>query len=195
MMKVAGIVLAAGTSSRFGEANKLLALKGGKPMIEAVADAALAAGLDPVVVVTGHDAADIERALRGRDVVMVYNPGYQEGQSTSLAAGIRALPADCFAAMILLGDMPDIPAPVLAGLAETVRDTDDIVAPRYKGKRGNPVTWGRDHFDCLLDLRGDEGARSLLRKKEVTFVDVDEPGVLRDYDRPGDLDPASEGEK
>jgi CTP:molybdopterin cytidylyltransferase MocA len=106
--QVAAIILAAGTSSRFGAANKLLAGWGGQPMVRTVAGAALATELDPVIVVTGHESEQVEAALAGLDVRFVHNPDYSQGQAGSVKRGISAVPQWCDAAMILLGDMPRV---------------------------------------------------------------------------------------
>ena len=91
-----------------GAANKLLADVGGTPMVRRVTQAALASTARPVLVVTGHQAAEVSAALAGLDVTLVANPDYATGLASSLKAGIRALPAGCDGALILLGDMPRI---------------------------------------------------------------------------------------
>ena len=107
-MRIAGLVLAGGRSSRMAPRNKLLETVGGEPMVRHVAATALAGGAQPVIVVTGHEAAAVAAALRGLAVTIVANPDYADGLSTSLRAGLRALPQGIDGALILLGDMPEV---------------------------------------------------------------------------------------
>ena len=107
-MRIAGLVLAAGRSSRMAPRNKLLETVGGEPMVRHVAAVAIASGTQPVIVVTGHEAAAVTGALRGLAVTIVANPDYADGLSTSLRAGLRALPQGIDGALILLGDMPEV---------------------------------------------------------------------------------------
>ena len=115
-MNVAAIILAAGRSTRFGEANKLLEEIGGEPMVARVAALALASRTRPVIVVTGFEAERISAALDGLDTAIVHNPDYAQGMSTSLRAGLRALPAEADGALILLADMPRIDPSVFDAL-------------------------------------------------------------------------------
>lgn len=104
--RVGALVLAAGRSSRMGGAHKLLEELAGKPMVRHAVEAALASSAAPVVVVTGYRADDVAAALDGLDVIFAHNRDYAEGLSTSLAAGLAALPAEADAAIVCLGDMP-----------------------------------------------------------------------------------------
>ncbi len=187
MSRVAGIVLAAGTSSRFGPGNKLLASYGGQAMVRCVAEAALAAKLDPVIVVTGHDAANVEEALGGLDLVFAHNADYEAGQAGSLKTGIAAVPSTCAGAMVLLGDMPEVSHAIINQLLDAFAGETSIVVPRHDGVRGNPVILGRGSFAELQDTRGDIGARGLLSGDNVRMIDVGSDAVLRDFDTPGSL--------
>ncbi len=187
MSRLAGVVLAAGTSARFGAANKLLAEYGGQPMVRSVAEAALATDLDPVIVVTGHDADAVQEALCGLDVVFAHNADYAAGQAGSLKTGITVLPHSCAGAMILLGDMPDVSAETINQLLDAFTGEDCIVVPHHKGVRGNPVILGRGNFAELERTSGDKGARSLLSGDNVRMIDVDSDAVLRDFDTPDSL--------
>lgn len=186
---IAAVVLAGGRSTRFG-ANKLVADLGGKPMVRRVVEAALGSAASPVLVVTGHQDAEIGRVLTGLDVVLVHNPDYAEGLSTSLKAGIAAVPPEAAGALVLLGDMPQIASAHLDQLIVAFRDKGGaILVPTHVGKRGNPVLWPRACFEEMLRLKGDAGAKRLLaahasRVREVDlgtdaiFLDVDTPEVL-----------------
>jgi len=185
--RLAGIVLAAGTSARFGADNKLLARYGGQPMVRSVVEAALATDLDPVIVVTGHDAYGVQEALNGLEVVVAHNAEFETGQAGSLKTGIAAVPPGCAGAMILLGDMPDVSAEIINQLLDEFTGEDCIIVPQHDGMRGNPVILGAGNFAVLEKTSGDKGARSLLSGDNVCTIEVDSDAVLRDFDTPDSL--------
>lgn len=187
MSRLAGIVLAAGTSSRFGADNKLLAEYRGQAMVRRVVEAALATDLDPVVVVTGHDADGVQEALSGLDIVFAHNGEFATGQAGSLKTGIAAVPQACAGAMILLGDMPDVSAEIINQLLDAFTGEDCIIVPQYEGMRGNPVILGTGNFAELQKTSGDKGARSLFTGDNVRMIDVNSDAVLRDFDTPDSL--------
>src|SRR5262249_12048547 len=140
MPKIGAIVLAAGLSSRMGS-NKLLAEVGGKPLVRHAGEAALESAATPVVVVTGNAGTDVRRAVSPPAPLFADNPDFSKGVSTSLKCGLKALPADCDGAMILLGDMPGVSSALLDRLIAAFDPEEDraiCVATRH-GKRGNPV--------------------------------------------------------
>jgi len=183
---VACIVLAAGRSTRMGVANKLLADVGGRPMVRRVVEAALASGARPVLVVTGHQGAHVRAALGGLEVTFVDNPSYAVGLSSSLKAGIGAVPTDCDGALVLLGDMPLITGLHLDRLIAAFAANAGIVVPTHEGRRGNPVLWPRARFAALLRLEGDTGAKRLLaaHAREVREVDLGTNAIFADVDTP-----------
>ena len=188
--RVAAIVLAAGRSTRMGAHNKLLADLAGKPMVRRVVETALASKARPVLVVTGHMAAEVGAALAGLDVGLVPNPDYATGLASSLRAGIRAVPADCDGALILLGDMPGINAEHVDWLVEAFAEASDaVVVPVHEGRQGNPVIWPRRSFSELLQLEGDAGAKRLItaRRDEVREVELRTTGIFADIDTPEEL--------
>jgi molybdenum cofactor cytidylyltransferase len=188
---IAAIVLAAGRSSRMGERHKLLEPVAGKPIVRHAVEAAMASSARPVLVVTGHRAEDVERALAGCTVQMVASPHYKDGLSASLRAGIKALPPDVDGALILLADMPGITARHIDALisAFAPKEGRSIVLPVRAGKRGNPVLWGRDHFAELAALAGDSGARHLIGEhgERVAEVDLGSDAIFLDIDTPEGL--------
>ncbi len=187
--KLAAIVLAAGRSSRLAPRNKLLETVGGQAIVARVASTAMVSGADPVVVVTGFDAARVAEALSGLNVVTAHNPAFTEGLSTSLRTGLKALPANCDGALVLLGDMPEIDSAVIDALMAAFAARDSICVPVHQGKRGNPILWGASHFAEMMTLTGDIGAKGLLARHEarVSEVPVASPGIFADVDTASDL--------
>jgi molybdenum cofactor cytidylyltransferase len=197
MNRVAAIVLAAGRSSRFraaggAEETKLVATLDGKPMVRQVVEAALASRARPVVVVVGHARGAVEAALRGLSVPVVFNPDYATGLSSSLRAGLSAIPAEVQGALAMLGDMPAVEARLIDALIDAFAAQPNVcaVAPAQGGRRGNPVLLGRALFDRAKRLEGDEGARRLLAAlPKGDILEIAAPGsdVSFDIDTPGDL--------
>lgn len=188
--KIVGVVLAAGTSSRMGAVNKLLAEVGGVAMIARTVAHAAASNLAAVVVVTGHEHEKVESVLRGQDVRFIHNGVYAEGMASSLKAGISAVSADFDGAMILLGDMPLVTSADIDLMLEAFGSPGDICVPVSDGQRGNPVLWGSNWFEEIQKLAGDHGAKSLLRLHEESVVEVAMPGkgVLQDFDTQAEID-------
>jgi molybdenum cofactor cytidylyltransferase len=186
--RVAAIVLAAGRSTRMGGPNKLLAGLGGRPLVRIAVEEALASSARPVVVVTGHQREAVEAALADLPVRFVHNPDFAEGLSTSLKAGIAAVPDDVDGTVVCLGDMPQVGAALIDRLAAAF-DPDHgalIVVPTSGGKRGNPVLWARRFFPDLAAIEGDVGARHLLAgfRDAVVEVPVGNSAALVDVDTP-----------
>jgi molybdenum cofactor cytidylyltransferase len=187
---VAGVLLAGGTSSRYGEANKLLEPVDSDPMVRRSARTLLAADLDSVTVVVGHDAERVRDALDGLDVSAVRNPDYRSGQASSVRVGVNALDGDAVdAAAFALGDMPYVDPASVDALVETFAATGrSALAAGCGGDRGNPVLFAAEHFDALAAVSGDTGGRSvLLDAPDAAVVETGDSGVLRDVDRPGEF--------
>lgn len=199
MAEIAAIVLAAGRASRFRQADpetatKLVASYKGKPLVRHVAQAALAAGLAPVVVVTGCEADRVTSVLDGLDVRFAHNARFDSGMASSIVTGVSVLPQTSDAVFILLGDMPLVGADLLRKLIGGLAENPDAAAivPVYDGVRGNPVLLSRGLFGRAMRLQGDEGARRMLREPGLKVVevasdksasfDVDTPDVLRELD-------------
>ncbi len=173
-----------------GGPNKLVATIDGRPLVRIVVEAALASHATPVIVVTGHAAATVEAALAGLDVTVARNPAYAAGLSTSLAAGVAALPGDAEGAIVLLGDMPRIDAATMDRLMATLDPSHGvhIVVATSGGVRGNPVVWSSAFFDALRGVTGDAGGRALIAANGAAAaaveigvaaaLDVDTPEAL-----------------
>jgi molybdenum cofactor cytidylyltransferase len=185
MSDVAAIVLAAGRGTRFGREPKLLARLGGRPLARRVVEAAAGSIADPVIVVTGHRADEIEASLQGLTIHIVHNASFAQGLSTSLKAGFAALPAKVKAAVVLLGDMPLIEADLINGLVNGWREMGQPAAlvPTLNGKRGNPVVLSRELESMVNGLSGDAGAGPGLRGRNgVVEWPTTNPAILQDID-------------
>jgi molybdenum cofactor cytidylyltransferase len=188
--QIAAVVLAAGKSTRMG-ANKLVAEIGGKPLVRIAAEQALASRANPVIVVTGHQHAEVERAVAGLPVKLVHNPAFEDGLGTSLRAGIGAVPDTAAGAIVCLGDMPQVDAPLINKLIAAFDPERGalVVVPATDGKRGNPVLWARRFFPDLMKVSGDVGARHLIGENIDAVVEVAVTGdaALTDVDTPDAL--------
>ena len=185
---VTAVILAAGRSTRMGGPNKLLAELNGKPLVRIVTEQALASKASNVIVVTGHQAAEVEKALAGLKVKFVRNPDFVAGLASSVKTGIAAVPDNADGAVVCLGDMPLIDARLIDRLIETFApDRGNLIAvPVSDNRRGNPVLWSRRFFDELMTLDGDIGARHLIAKhsEAVAEVPVEGHGAFLDIDTP-----------
>ncbi len=202
MSRRAGVILAAGSASRYraqdpAAATKVVAPLDGAPLVRHVAQAARAAGLVPLIVVTGHAAAAVREALGDVEgLAFVHNADHETGLASSLRAGVAALPADCAGAFILLGDMPRVGDAMLRKLAQAFRAAPGACAavPVRGGVRGNPALIGAALFGEVARLSGDAGARKLLAARDgVVEVEADDDGVLVDVDTPDALKDLSRG--
>jgi molybdenum cofactor cytidylyltransferase len=191
---VAAVILAAGRSTRMGGPNKLLAELDGKKLVRIAAEQALASKASEVVVVTGHQAELVEKALAGLKVRFVRNPEFAGGLASSVKAGIAAVPDNADGAVICLGDMPLISADLIDRLVEAFAPDRGnlIVVPVADGRRGNPVLWSRRFFNELMTLDGDIGARHLIAKhaEAVAEVPVEGQSAFLDIDTPQALEAA-----
>ncbi len=170
--RTGALILAAGTSSRMGQArNKLLLPLARRPVLLHVIEAALGSRAFPVVVIVGHQAAEVQAHIPPAwPVRIVENPDYALGQSTSMHTGLRSLLADqpeqaLDSVLFLLGDQPLITSDMIDKLIETREQSGKrIVVPLYQGQRGNPVIFSLDLAPELLQVSGDEGGRGVLKR-------------------------------
>lgn len=188
---IAGIVLAAGRSSRLGRPKQLLPVQG-EPLLRFTLQRILTTSLDVVYVVLGHRAQEISGFISDLPVQIVENPDAEKGQSTSVLAGLRAvLPTDPDAVMMLLGDQPLVDPEVVNRLIARWQETrTGVVAPRYAGGPGrNPILFDRVVLPELMTLTGDIGARAIVRahqkRGDISLVEVDS-SAPRDVDTEDD---------
>lgn len=185
MAQVAGVVLAAGRGRRFGGTKQLAELDG-RPLVRHAVDTALAAGLDPVLVVVGHDA-DRVGAVLPADVVVVRNPDHAEGQASSLRAGVRAAADhEVDALVVLLADEPGVTVASVRAVVEAGARGAAVARAAYDDGPGHPVLFAREVWPRLTAVVGDAGARQLLDDLPVQPVPVPGPRPT-DVDRPQDL--------
>jgi len=169
---------------------KLLLPVGGQPIVRHAVEGVRAAGLDPVLVVTGPAPAAIEAALAGLGARIVVNPTPEAGQAGSVRAGIAALPETVDTVLIALGDQPALAPTIIPALLAAHRASGrPIVAPRYQDGPGNPVLFDRVIFAELLALQGDQGARPVIARDpgRVEWVALDLP-MPQDVDTPADYE-------
>lgn len=188
--RVVGVLLAAGSSERFGVPNKLLASLNGERVVVHAARTLCDAALARVVVVLGYDAEAVRAALDGFDVGFVFNAAYRDGISSSVQAGVdAAAAADADAVLFLPADMPAVSPTTVDLLVDAYRGgIGTALAAAHDGTRGNPVLFDARHFDALRDLDGDGGGRPVLfDADDAALVDADDPGVLEDIDTERDL--------
>jgi molybdenum cofactor cytidylyltransferase len=187
--KCAGIILAAGKSSRMGDTGEVKQLLDwhGKPFLWHIVQATLRAELNPVIVVTGAKRKRIQQELIDLPVTFVNNPDWESGQSTSVRAGIEALPDSIGSAVFLMADQPQIQPTLIQSLIEKhSQNLPAIVAPLIDGARGNPVLFDRITFEELKKLQGDTGGRGVFSKFSIEWLPWSDARMLMDVDTPED---------
>ncbi len=188
--RISGIILGAGTSSRFA-GNKLVALIDGTPVIGHVLEAALTSRLGRIALVVGYESQTIEMALGKKlgdaRVELVRIDNYEIGQSRAVIAGLEAIWTDSTAAMYLMGDQPFLTSGIINSLISTFKKSQKAICyPSIDGKRRNPVIFGAKFFPDIRAIKGDTGARAIIDSNpdqtialafddERPFLDIDTP--------------------
>jgi molybdenum cofactor cytidylyltransferase len=201
---IAGIILAAGGSKRFGQPKQLLDWRG-EPFVRAVAKTALEAGLSPVIVVTGAHGEQVATAVQDLPVRIVHNEAWDSGQASSIRAGIgphrRFVPPPPFSAEVrgkwgrpgggpggaifLLADQPQVTPTILHALVEEHASTlAPVIAPMVLDRRANPVLFDHSTFPDLMKLEGDVGGRGVFSKYKVSYLPWHDDALLLDVDTP-----------
>lgn len=188
---VSGVVLAAGSSRRFGgRLPKQLIPIDGEPLVRRLVDRAAQSKLFEVIVIVGKAASEVERSCQGLDVRFVRNPRFAEGQSWSVKLGLAAVDPAAAAAMFIPADQPELTVGVIDSILDCYSRTGGrIVVPTHRGQRAAPVLFDRALFGELAEIEGDIGGRQLFASHGSEIVELpltsDEP--LRDLDTPDDL--------
>jgi molybdenum cofactor cytidylyltransferase len=191
MAHVEALILAAGLSSRMGT-NKLLLNVKGSTIIEKTVAIIMATPVTGVSMVLGNAGSDIKRVLATYPISFIENPNYASGMSSSVRIGIKSIMdrQDIDAVLVMLGDMPLVLSDTVTRLIQEFEENHSlIIAPRYHGRRGNPVLFSRAMFRHMLEVKGDNGAREIINiyQDQVLFVDVNDPGIIIDLDTKEDL--------
>ena len=186
--RIAGVILAAGESRRFGQPKQLLDWKG-QPFVRAVARTALEAGLSPVIVVTGANAEQVQQAVQGLSVIIIKNEEWMEGQGSSIRAGVKALRLGTSrptgGAIFLLTDQPQVTTSILRALVEKhAEGLYPAILPLVIDRRANPVLFDRKTFADLMALEGDVGGRAIFHKYDVEYLPWHDDRLLLDVDTP-----------
>ena len=192
--RMAAIILAAGKSTRMGEAKQLLRLGESTVLGRTIENVRRSAVVDEIVLVLGASAEAIRRRLPAsllEGLKVVVNPAYEQGMAGSLRAGLSALDSQTSAALIVLADQPFVRPETLDQLARKYRCTPaPIVIPSYKGVRGNPVLLDRSVFAEVMALEGDTGCRAIFgnHTERTVKLEVEDEGILLDIDNQEDYE-------
>lgn len=187
-MRIGGIVLAAGASRRMGRNKMLMEIEGERIGRRAV-DRAIAAGLDPVIVVTGHEAEELKESLIGADCTFAYNPDFTGPTSGSLHSGLNELGHDVDAAVVILADMVHVSADMIRALIDNAdRTPSPLVVSRYGDVLAPPLLFKRPLFSELLAWHGEGCGKAVVKAHQAEAVFLDWPAVgLADIDTPEDF--------
>lgn len=190
----AGIILAAGISRRLGRPKQLVKIKG-QTLVEIIVDAALGSKLERVVLVLGNEFEAVLQALgpRTKDprLIVIENTAFRGGMSGSIRLGLKRVNRNFPSVMFLLGDQALIRSETIDFLLDRFRSSDkDILVPVCRNKRGNPTIFSSRFYNQILNIRGDMGAREIIRDNPdcVNLVETDDPALFFDIDTPADLE-------
>jgi len=181
---LSAILLAAGESKRMGALKQLMPL-GKSTLLEQAIDNLLNSSVDETIVVVGHKAQEITRAIAPRPVKIVLNPDYRKGMSTSIIAGLNLIDPKSQAVMLAMGDQPLVESRTINQLIDAFKSHDKgIAVPTHRGRRGNPVIFAIKYKEELLKLKGDIGGREIIKSHpdDVLEVAVDSESVISDID-------------
>ncbi len=187
--RIGAVILAAGTSSRMGEAKQLLRL-GATTLLDQVTENVRSSRVDEIVLVLGHEAETIKQTIGTKKLKIVVNESYRQGMGTSLRAGLSALPSEVDAALIVLADQPFVRSATFDQIIDHYQQSNaQIVIPIYKGFRGNPVLLDRSVFPEVTALTGDIGCRAIFGNhlEGIAKVPVEDVGILLDLDSKDDV--------
>lgn len=195
-MNLVGILLAAGHSRRFGHQNKLMQTLNDGSIMALSSASTLISALPQSVAAVRPDALDLNIKLANLGISTIACAEDEQLMADSLAVGVRFannLYPEASGYIIALADMPFVQSETVIAIAEKLLEGAAIVAPRYQGRRGNPVGFSAKFTDELMHLSGDQGARALFDRyqTEVEYIETDDAGILMDIDTPEDLNKSS----
>ncbi len=185
------IILAAGSSSRFGKIKQLLHFNN-KTLLQHVTDESIESGSKPIVLLTGANADDVSKDVNQQQVKIVYNQNWKKGMASGIAAGVKkiiTLNNDIENIIITVSDQPFVSASLFRQLYQTQHESaKHIVASSYADTTGTPVLFTQKYFDALMSLQGEEGARKILKANKEDVATVDFPQGAIDIDTQKDYD-------
>jgi molybdenum cofactor cytidylyltransferase len=187
--RIGAVILAAGTSSRMGEAKQLLRL-GETTLLDQVTENVRGSRVDEIVLVLGHQAETIKQSIATKSLKVLVNDSYGQGMGTSLRTGLSGLSSGVDAALIVLADQPFVRSATFDQIIDRYRQTSaQIVIPTYKGFRGNPVLLDRSVFADVMALQGDIGCRAIFGNhlEGIVKIPVEDVGILLDLDSKDDV--------
>ena len=191
MNNTAIVILAAGSSSRFGSAKQLLHFNN-KTLLQHVIDEAIDSGAEPVIVVTGANADEVEKEIKNKKVEFVFNKSWKEGMASSIVAGVKkaiTLINDIEKIIITVSDQPFVSSTLFKQLYQTQeKNVQQIVACSYANTIGTPVLFTQNYFDALMSLEGEEGAKKILKANNSDVATIDFPQGAIDIDTQKDYD-------
>ncbi len=191
-LTICGIVLAAGSSRRMGVVNKLLMNVDGEAMVKRSVQPIAEAKLESTVIVTGFENEKIKSCLSEYELRLVFNDCFREGMGTSLAVGVESISAiEPDGILVSLGDLPYLQKESVLAVMERFcsQGGEKITVPVYNGTQGHPIVFPFRYAEELKALKGDQGARDLIRREgeSVTKLDLQDIGIMRDIDSPNSI--------
>jgi molybdenum cofactor cytidylyltransferase len=191
MNNTAIIILAAGSSSRLAGAKQLLHFNN-KTLLQHVIDEAVDSGAEPVIVITGANADEIEKEIKQTNVQVIRNENWKEGMASSIVAGVKkaiSLNNDIEKIIIAVSDQPFISSALFKQLYQTqIENVQHIVACSYADTIGTPTLFTQKYFDALMSLKGEEGAKNILKANNNDVATLDFPQGAIDIDTQKDYD-------
>tara|TARA_B100000959_G_scaffold146532_1_gene153846 strand:+ start:1010 stop:1597 length:588 start_codon:yes stop_codon:yes gene_type:complete len=186
---ISSILLAAGQSKRMSGENKLIKSVKGIPLIKCALNNILKSHVNEIIIVLGYQNETIEKLIdKTSRIKFVFNSNFESGMASSIIKGIKKLSKKTDSFFISLGDMPSINYDTYNQLIKCNKNKKAIV-PMFKGQQGNPVLFPKSFEEKLLSIQGDSGAKKILEinKKEVLYLEINDPGIIRDLDVPNDF--------
>ena len=186
---ISSILLAAGQSKRMSGENKLIKSVKGIPLIKCALNNILKSHVNEIIIVLGYQNETIEKLIdKTSRIKFVFNSNFESGMASSIKKGIKKLSKKTDSFFISLGDMPSINYDTYNQLIKCNKNKKAIV-PMFKGQQGNPVLFPKSFEEKLLSIQGDSGAKKILEinKKEVLYLEINDPGIIRDLDVPSDF--------
>jgi len=186
---ISSILLAAGQSKRMSGENKLIKSVKGIPLIKCALNNILKSHVNEIIIVLGYQNETIEKLIdKTSRIKFVFNSNFESGMASSIKKGIKKLSKKTDSFFISLGDMPSINYDTYNQLIKCNKNKKAIV-PMFKGQQGNPVLFPKSFEEKLLSIQGDSGAKKILEinKKEVLYLEINDPGIIRDLDVPNDF--------